>query len=114
MVIAIGLIAVVFSIVARRGVAVRRTAFEPKGLAEGIHLFSSESCASCERARAVLVASGHAFEEHAYETEDALHIDNGIERVPAIAWVPASATGRSGWLAAGVPSARTLRRWLGP
>lgn len=114
MVLAIGLIAIVFSILARRGVAVRRTAFEPKGLAEGIHLFSSRSCASCERVRAVLVASGREFEEHSYETEDGLHIENGIERVPAIAWVPHSATGRPGWIASGVPSARILERWLGP
>ena len=113
-VVVIGLAALALSVVARRGIAVRRTGFAPRGLATGIHLFSSKSCSSCERARAVLAASGHPFEEHSYETASELHIDNGIERVPAIAWVPGSGTDRPAWIASGVPTGRTLQRWLGP
>ncbi len=111
---AVGLVAGVSSVAARRGVAVRRSSLDPVGLDTGIHLFSSNSCASCDRARAVLIASGRTFEEHEYETASELHVDNGIDRVPAIAWVSASDSSRSAWIAMGVPSRRALDRWLGP
>lgn len=56
--------------------------------------------------------TGVAFSEHSYESDASLLETNGIDRVPTVAWVPTA--GRRGWLAEGVPTERTLVRWLGP
>ena len=111
-VVGIGGIATISAFAARRGRAWRRRSFECRGLEPGIHLFSSESCASCLRARSVVEAAGISFEEHFYESEAELLEANGIDRVPTVAWVPAN--GDAGWLAEGIPTGRVLARWMGP
>lgn len=98
----------------RSGVALRRSSFAPVGLSQGIHFFSASSCVSCSRARTTLISAGHTFEEHVFETERECHSANGIDRVPAIAWVPGVDTSREPWIAMGVPSSHALDRWLGP
>ena len=102
----------VAAMLARRGRAWRRRVFEPSDLGPGIHLFSSESCSSCARARSVIEESGLSFAEHTYEEQAGLLEENGITRVPTVAWVPAD--GGDGWAAEGVPTARSLARWVGP
>ncbi len=98
----------------RSGVTVRRSSFSPVGLNEGIHFFSASSCESCGRARSALTSVGVNFEEHVFETERERHSDNGIDRVPAIAWVPGADSSLDPWIALGVPSLKSLVRWLGP
>ena len=78
----------------------------------GIHLFSSEGCPSCGRARSVIERTGLSFSEHTYEAEARLLEDIGISRVPTVAWVPVG--GGAGWVAEGVPTERSLARWVGP
>lgn len=112
MVVAIGGLATIAAFAARRGRAWRRRSFDHHGLGPGIHLFSSENCASCRRARSVIEATGISFEEHSYESQAQLLEANGIDRVPTVAWVPSS--GDVGWLAEGIPSERALVRWMGP
>lgn len=111
-VLAIGGVAMLSAFAARRGRAWRRRSFAHRGLGPGIHLFSSEGCGSCERARSVIEASGFSFEEHSFESEAELLEVNGINRVPTVAWVPVN--GDTGWLTEGIPSDRALVRWLGP
>lgn len=101
-----------WALVLRRGRAVRRRPFRPTNLRPGLHLFSSVACPSCARARSVLEKSGHSFVEHTYESEDRILRVNDIDRVPTVAWV--SDSDSEGWIAQGVPGARTLARWLGP
>ena len=100
------------ALASRSGRARRRRPFRSTGLAPGIHLFSSETCPSCERARSILVGSGLSFVEHSYESDAAVLETNGIERVPTVAWVPDG--GLPGWLDEGVPTERALVRWVGP
>lgn len=100
------------AIVIRGGRAWRRRSFESADLEPGIHLFSSESCGSCRRARSVIERTGLPFSEHTYESEAPLLEEHGIDRVPSVAWVPVR--GHAGWLAEGVPTERALLRWVGP
>lgn len=100
------------AMLARRGRAWRRRVFEHSDLGPGVHLFSSESCSSCARARSVIEGAGLPFAEHTYEEQARLLEDNGITRVPTVAWVPDG--GGEGWAAEGVPTARALARWVGP
>ena len=100
------------AVVSRRGRAWRRRPFVSTDLEQGIHLFSSESCGSCMRARSAIERTGLPFSEHTYESEAPLLQRHGIDRVPAVAWVPPG--GRPGWVVEGVPSERTLVRWVGP
>lgn len=100
------------AIVSRRGRAWRRRPFETAGLEPGIHLFSSESCRSCRRARSVLQRTGLPFLEHTYETDGRPFEVDGIDRVPTVAWVPAG--GGAGWVAEGIPTEQMLARWVGP
>lgn len=109
---AIACAAAIAAFLSRRGRAWRRRQFEPMGLEPGIHLFSSETCRSCARARAVIEQAGLSFFEHTYEADAQLLDSNGIERVPTVAWVPPS--GRHGWIAEGIPSERMLTRRVGP
>lgn len=102
----------VAAMLARRGRAWRRRVFEPSDLRPGVHLFSSEGCSSCARARASIEEAGLSFFEHTYEQEAELLDENGITRVPTVAWVPVD--GGAGWAAEGIPSTRALVRWLGP
>ena len=112
--VAAGIFAVAagWALLLRQGRAVRRRPFRPTDLLPGLHLFSSVACPSCARARSVLEESGHRFVEHTYESGDGLLQANEIDRVPTVAWVPDSDS--EGWMAEGVPGARTLARWLGP
>jgi hypothetical protein len=100
------------AVVLRRGRALRRRPFRPTNLLPGLHLFSSEACPSCARARSVLEDSGQTFFEHRYESGERTLQANSIDRVPTVAWVP-DCDGE-GWMAEGVPGARRLARWLGP
>lgn len=108
----IGVAAVMWALVARSGRSLRRRTFRPIGLDPGLHLFSSETCASCARARSALGEAGVAFVEHTFESDNGALEANGIDRVPTIVWVSGVDTGS--WLAEGVPSKRALTRWLGP
>lgn len=105
-------VATAIALVSRRGRAWRRRPFEPAGLGPGLHLFSSEACRSCDRARSTLQRAGASFSEHTYESDAALLAANGIDRVPTVAWV--GTDDRSDWLAEGVPSDRAIVRWVGP
>lgn len=108
----IGALAVLMAFMSRRGRSLRRRTFEPRGIGPGLHLFTSASCSSCDRARAALAESGRSFTEHSYERNAQVLEENRIERVPAVAHVPDG--DGSAWLAEGVPSVRSLARWLGP
>lgn len=110
--VGIGAAAAIAAVVSRRGRAWRRRPFDPRGLGPGIHLFSSRDCRSCRKARSVIEAAGLAFEEHTYESEAELLDNNGVDRVPTIARV--AATGERGWIAEGIPTRRSLVRWMGP
>jgi hypothetical protein len=109
---AIAGLAAVVAAVSRRGRAWRRRPFVSPDLEPGIHLFSSENCASCSRARSAIERTGLPFSEHTYESEASLLEKHDIDRVPTVAWI--SPGGRAGWVAEGVPSERTLVRWVGP
>ncbi len=104
--------AAIAAIVSRRGRAWRSRPFESTGLDPGVHLFSSEGCRSCGRARSVIERSGLSFSEHTYESEASLLEDLAIDRVPTVAWVPAD--GGAGWVSEGIPTERMLARWVGP
>ncbi len=112
--LALGIAAVAggWAAISRRGAALRRRRFRPVGLEPGLHLFSSNECGLCARARSVLDAAGHSFVEHSYESSRGTLESNGVDRVPTLAWVPDDHG--TGWLAEGVPSERALARWLGP
>lgn len=111
-VVGIGGVATLSAFLARRGRAWRRRSFESLGLEPGFHLFSSENCGSCRRARSVIEAAGVSYQEHSFESEARLLEANGIDRVPTVAWVPSNAD--SGWLAEGIPTERAIARWMGP
>ena len=104
--------AVAAAVVSRRGRAWRRRPFESAGLEPGVHLFSSEACGSCSRARSMIERAGLSYSEHTYESEAPLLENHGIARVPTVVWVPTG--GRPGWVAEGIPSERALLRWVGP
>lgn len=104
--------AAIAAIVMRRGRAWRRRSFESVDLEPGLHLFSSESCGSCRRARSMIERTGLSFSEHTYESEAVLLEKHGIDRVPSVVWVPAG--GQAGWVAEGIPTERSLLRWVGP
>jgi hypothetical protein len=109
---AIAGVAAAAAVVSRRGRAWRRRPFESAGLEPGVHLFSSESCGSCLRARLMIERAGLSYSEHTYESEAPLFEQHGIDRVPTLVSVPAG--GRPGWVAEGTPSERALLRWVGP
>lgn len=108
----VGVTAVAVGFALRGGKALRRKPFRARGLEPGLHFFSSSTCSSCERVRSLLVDSGFPFVEHGYEQAGATMQENQIDRVPSVAFV--SDAGVDGWIAEGVPSAASLRRWLGP
>lgn len=108
----IGLAAMTWAMVLRNGRSLRRRPFQSPDLEPGLHLFSSESCDSCARARSALAEAGVPFVEHTFESNSAALEANTIDRVPTIVWV--SGSDDPGWRAEGVPSKRALSRWLGP
>lgn len=108
----IAVVAATAAILARRGRAWRRRTFHPIDLQPGVHLFTSDGCSSCARARSELEGAGLPFVEHTHEEESGLLRSNGVSSVPTVAWVPAE--GGAGWVAEGVPTVRTLVRWMGP
>jgi hypothetical protein len=96
---------------ARRGASLRRRAPLP-GLAPGLHLFVSDTCPTCERLVQVVssVAGDGGYRRVSWESEPEIFRKMGIERVPLTVL---ARPGGGGWSAAGVPSERRLRRWLG-
>ena len=95
--------------VQRRGRAIRRLSRSFDGLDEGIYLFGSESCSSCEMMRHRLREAGIEFSELGAEGEAEIFVRYGIDKVPAVARVGADG---SGWLAVGVITPTRSRRWL--
>ncbi len=110
--VGIAVAAAIAAVVSRRGRAWRRRPFESTGLEPGLHLFSSEGCRSCGRARSAIERTGLSFSEHTYEAEAPLLEDLAIDRVPTVAWFPAD--GDAGWISEGIPTERMLARWVGP
>jgi hypothetical protein len=95
----------------RRGVAVRRKSVEMELPVGGLMLFSSESCATCERARAALLEAGVSDITHVdWEKSPEMFMSAGVDRVPTLVWLDSAG---SGWMVHGVPSARRIRKWLG-
>jgi hypothetical protein len=93
----------------RRGRAIRRVARSFEGLDEGVYLFGSETCSSCETMRHRLTAAGIEFSEFGAEGEAKALAQYSIDKVPAVARVEADG---SGWLAVGVIAPARIRRWL--
>lgn len=95
----------------RRGVAVRRKSVHMVLPVGGLILFSSGSCATCERARAALVEAGVNDVTHVdWETSPEIFMSAGVDRVPTLVWLD---FGGSGWMVRGVPSPGRIRKWLG-
>jgi hypothetical protein len=95
----------------RKGVAVRRKPVQLVLPVGGLVLFTSESCATCEWARAALVEAGVSDITHVdWETSPEIFMAAGVDRVPTLVWL--DSTG-SGWMVHGVPSPGRIRKWLG-
>ena len=93
----------------RRARAVRRVRRTFPDLEQGLVLFVSGGCSTCQAARAVLDEVGAAHREIAYDDDPAVFARLSIGRVPALAEVDSSG---AGWIAYGIPSVRAVRRWL--
>lgn len=111
LVVGVVALALMWSWVMRRGVALRRRrATLPAGI-RGPVLFTSERCASCGRVRRVLAEAQVAglvelvWEESPEEFDRA-----GVDRVPVLFW--SDGDGRT-WRVDGVVSVARLRRWIG-
>lgn len=104
-VLGVGVIAVLWAAVARRGFAVRRHPIFLPDLGSGLFLFTSSTCASCARMAERLVEFP-AVTEISHERAS---FPSGITRVPAVAFVDED--GR-GWIAYGLVSDARLRRWI--
>lgn len=104
-------IAMAVAWVARRGVALRRRrASLPPSVRPPV-LFTSETCATCSRARRILAdANLPEVTEIVWEKHPDLFSAAAIDRVPVFVWAD-----RSGalWRVDGVASLDRMRRWLG-
>jgi hypothetical protein len=109
MVLAVVAVALGVALVQRRGRAIRRVRRSFDGLNEGIYLFGSETCSSCESMRRRLKEAGVEFSEFGAEAEPEILRRYRVDKVPALAQVGADG---SGWLAAGVIAPGRIRRWL--
>lgn len=103
-----GLAAVAIGVVANRGRAWVRHPRPSRGLDPAVYLLTSEGCGTCALARSRLVVAGIGFVEVGYEARPELFATFGVDRVPAIVAVSATAE----WVAFGVPSSSAVRRWL--
>lgn len=94
------LVAVVFSIatgiaIARRGRQRAVRGIPSSDLAAGLYLFSSEGCATCESARALLVESrGDDFTELVWEHQPQLFEKLAVDVVPSVLVVDETGAGR--------------------
>ncbi|MFZ0013403.1 MAG: hypothetical protein WAL25_04735 [Acidimicrobiia bacterium] len=66
------------------------------GLDEGVYLFTSASCATCDRARETIVArlGDTGYSEVRWEQEPALFGEVGVDEVPAVLVVTSAGAGR--------------------
>lgn len=79
----------------------------PGELPAGVVLFTSTDCDQCASARATLQRAGISYREVTWEIESDRFQRYGVQGVPLLAKLDAS--GRQLYLAAGVPTRRTLR-----
>lgn len=79
----------------------------PGDLPAGVVLFTSTDCDQCANARAALKRAGIGYREVTWEIESERFERYGVQGVPLLAQLDAS--GRQLYLAAGVPTRRTLR-----
>ena len=79
----------------------------PGELAAGVILFTSTDCDQCAEARAALKKAGIEYREVTWELEPGRFERYGVQGVPLLARI--DETGRESFLAAGVPSRRSLR-----
>jgi hypothetical protein len=111
--VVIGVLAVAIglALIARRGIALRRT---PISLPPGLRtpaLFTSETCATCGRMRRMLDSLHLAdLTEIVWEHEPAVFEAAGIRRVPVFVWSDEEGVT---WRVDGVASVSRLERWLG-
>lgn len=94
------LVAVMFAIavgiaMARRGQRLAVRSIASPDLSAGLYLFSSEGCATCDSARAVIVESrGDDFIELVWERQPELFEKLAIDAVPSVLIVDGSGAGR--------------------
>jgi len=79
----------------------------PGDLPAGVVLFTSMDCDQCANARAALKRAGIDYREVTWEIESDRFERYGVQGVPLLAQLDGS--GRQLYLAAGVPTRRTLR-----
>jgi len=79
----------------------------PGELPAGVVLFTSTDCDQCANARTALQRAGISYREVTWEIESDRFQRYGVQGVPLLAQLDAS--GRQLYLAAGVPTGRTLR-----
>jgi len=80
-------------------------------LPAGVVLFTSGDCDQCAAARAALKTAGIEYREVTHEIESARFERYGVQGVPLLARVEPD--GSQSYLAAGVPTRRSLRRIRG-
>lgn len=93
----------------RSTTARRRRSSTFPGLGPGVVVFTSRSCSTCDRARSVLDRMQVPYREIEFESQPEIFTRLRVSRVPTVGEVR---TDGSGWVAAGVPTERRLRRWL--
>lgn len=79
----------------------------PGELPAGVVLFTSTDCDQCANARAALQRAGISYREVTWEIESDRFRRYGVQGVPLLAQLDGS--GEQLYLAAGVPTRRTLR-----
>ncbi len=79
----------------------------PGDLPAGVVLFTSTDCDQCAATRSALKAAGIEYREVTWELESGRFERYGVQGVPLLARVEPS--GRQSFLAAGVPTRRSLR-----
>lgn len=79
----------------------------PGDLPAGVVLFTSTDCDQCAAARAALKKAGIAYREVTWELESGRMERYGVQGVPLLARIDES--GSQPFLAAGVPTRRSLR-----
>ena len=104
----IGVTAVALGVASNRGRAWIRHHRPPSGADPAVYLLSSAGCGTCSLARSRLAEAGIGFVEVGYEARPELFAAFDVDRVPAIVAVSETAE----WVAFGVPSPGSLRRWL--
>ncbi len=88
-----------------------RLQIAPGELPAGVVLFTSTDCDQCANARAALQRAGIDYREVTWEIESDRFERYGVQGVPLVAQLDAA--GKQLYLAAGVPTRRTLRALRG-